>query len=45
MNQKKVNSKQLLGNANNMHLGGSSIAIRITYRYLYCLLDNFFFRS
>ena len=30
MNQKKVTSKQLIGNANDIHLGGSSTALRIT---------------
>ena len=45
MNQKKVTPKQLLGNANDIHLGSSSTALSITYRYLYRLLDQPFFRS
>ena len=39
MNQKKVTSKQLIDNANDIHLGGSSTALRITYRYFYRLLS------
>jgi len=45
MNQKKVTPKQLLGNANDIHLGGSSTVFRVTHRYLYRLLGQPFFRS
>jgi hypothetical protein len=43
MNQKKVTSKQLLGNANDIHLGGNLTVFRITYRYLYRLFGQLFF--
>jgi hypothetical protein len=45
MIQKKVTSKQLIDNANDIHLGGSSTALKITYRYLCRFLDQPFFRS